>query len=132
VSEENETTFGMATCVAFIGVPDIAATIKWYEDIGFQCTGTNHIWEPGCELNWAELDWEGATFMLYPLDADFDTSVRHAGLYFQVNSIGIVQKLRGKVRILELVDKTFYGRKEVVFKDLNGFQVTFSCEPDND
>lgn len=120
----------MATCVPFIGVPNIAETIKWYEGIGFKCTGTNHIWEPDCNLNWAELAYEDARFMLYPYPFDMSSEVKYAGLYFLMDSIDpIIARLKEKARIIEINEETFYGRKEVVIKDLNGLQVTFSTEP---
>jgi hypothetical protein len=50
----------------FLPVPDITQTIKGYESIGFKCIDTNHTWEPDGELNWAQLDWEGASFMIGP------------------------------------------------------------------
>ena len=119
----------MAQCVPFLGVPDIAQTIKWYENIGFTCVGTNHYWEPDCELNWAQLEWQGATFMLYPYPLPMDAGYKYASLYFMTESIDeFIEHLNGKATIVEINEATFYGRKEVVFKDLNGFQVTFSCE----
>lgn len=120
----------MAKCIPFIRVPDIGATIKWYEAIGFQCTGTNHIWEPDCELNWAELNFQGATFMLYPQEAEKPISGRDAGLYFEMDTIdGIAVKIRSIVKEVEETDMTFYGRKEIGFEDLNGYSITFSCLP---
>jgi hypothetical protein len=65
--------------VPILKVPDIARTIEWYKSIGFECTGTNHIWEPGCELNWAELSWQDATFMLYPWEHENPSIVKDAG-----------------------------------------------------
>ena len=119
----------MTRCVPFIGVRDIAKTIQWYESIGFQCTGTNHIWEPDCELNWAELNLQGATFMLYLYPFETDPEIKYAGLYFQLESIdNLIQSLEGKAQIIEINENTFYGRKEIVFGDVNGFQVTFSSE----
>lgn len=121
----------MTKCVPFIRVPDIDETIKWYEAIGFQCTGTNHIWEPDCELNWAELNFQGATFMLYPQEHEKLLGTRDAGLYFDMETIdGLSEKLKGKVKVIEETEKTFYGRKEIGFEDLNGYSITFSCQPD--
>jgi uncharacterized glyoxalase superfamily protein PhnB len=118
----------MTTCVPFIRVSDIAETIKWYEAIGFNCRGTNHQWEPECELNWAEMEWQGATFMLYPDEGQLSKH-RDAGLYFKMDTIdGIADKLKTKIKILEETEETFYGRREVVFEDLNGYMITFSCE----
>ncbi len=124
----------MATCIPFFPVSDIAQTIKWYESIGFKCIGTNHIWEPDCELNWAELGWEGASFMIGP-DIRKNVSnvkeIKDASLFFNVESIDeIIENLKGKAEIVELNEETFYGRKEVTFIDINGFRITFSCEPD--
>lgn len=120
----------MANCTPFIGVPDIAQTIAWYESIGFTCTGTNHIWEPDCALNWAELDFRGARFMLLPYPLPIPSGPRYVGLYFELDSLdGLAEMLQGKAEIIEITDETFYGRKEIVFRDVNGFQVTFSCEP---
>lgn len=121
-----------AKCVPFLSVPDIAETIKWYEGIGFTCTGTNQIWEPGCELNWAELNWGGAVFMIGPDPRSVIREPKGIGLYFQAGSIDeMIRVLSEKnADIIEINPETFYGRKEVVFRDLNGLQVTFSCEPD--
>ena len=117
----------MTTCVPFLRVSDIAATIRWYENIGFKCTATNHLWEPDCELNWAEMEWQGSTFMLYPQDEERESKLRDAGLYFKMDTInGIAANLKGKVKIIEETNETFYGRKEVVFEDLNGYMITFS------
>jgi uncharacterized glyoxalase superfamily protein PhnB len=124
----------VATCIPFLAVLDIEQTIKWYEAIGFTCIGTNHIWEPGCELNWAHLDWEGASFMIGPdirKKASDANEIKDASLYFNMGSIDkIMEQLKDKVEIMELNEETFYGNKEVSFIDLNGFRITFSCEPD--
>ena len=97
----------MTTCVPFIRVSDIAETIKWYEAIGFKCNGTNHIWEPECELNWAEMEWQGATFMLYPQEG-MSSAIRDAGLYFKMDTIdGIAEKLKTKIKILKETEETF-------------------------
>lgn len=120
----------MATCISFLRVPDIAQTIAWYESIGFKCLGTHQ--EPGCALDWALLDWEGASFMLYPADDKLNSPVKDAGLYFSIESIDTITQTLQQVHahISEINPETEYGRKEIVFKDINGFQVTFSCEPD--
>lgn len=119
----------MATCISFLRVPDIHETIQWYKRIGFKCLGTHQ--EPGCELDWALLDWDGAGLMLYPDERSEVPKSKDAGLYFKMESIGELIELlkRVDVHIMEINDETAYGRREVVFKDLNGFQVTFSCEP---
>lgn len=119
----------MATCLSFLRVPDILQTFRWYEEIGFKCLGTHQ--EPGCDLDWALLDWDGAHFMLYP-DGDRDaTSQKDAGLYFTVPAVDtIIEVVKQKAEIIEITSATEYGMKEIVFRDINGFQVTFGCEVD--
>ena len=79
---------------------------------------TNHIWEPDCELNWAELEWEGATFMIGPDIRSVVPEMKGIGLEFQVESINeIIEVLKERVETIEINLETFYGRKEVRFKD---------------
>ncbi len=119
----------MAQCVPFLKVANITDTIQWYENIGFQCTATNHIWEPeDSELNWAEIAWEDATFMLGPDEREVIPEKKDTSLWFNVDSVDeIIEMLKNKniARGIEL--ETFYGRKVVSFIDLNGFDVSFSC-----
>lgn len=119
----------MTTCLSFLRVSDIAATIDWYQSIGFVCLGTHQ--EPGCALDWALLDLNGAQFMLYPEGRNEYAIQKDAGLYFMVDSIdGFIAAIKEHAEIIEINPQTAYGKKEIVFKDLNGFQVTFGCEPD--
>ena len=56
---------------------------------------------------------------------------KDAGLYFTVQSIeSVIKIVQEKAEIIEINNQTEYGMREVVFKDLNGFQVTFGCKPD--
>jgi uncharacterized glyoxalase superfamily protein PhnB len=120
----------MAVCIPFLGVSNMAQTVKWYIAIGFKCTGSSLDWEPQSPLTWAQLEWEGATFMLFPSEKEIlPGHVRDAGMYFKVNALnGLVEKLKQYARIIELTEKTFYGKQEVVFEDLNGFRITFSAD----
>jgi hypothetical protein len=117
----------MATCIAFLRVPDIAHTINWYQGIGFQCTGTHQ--EPGCELDWAMIAWKGAAFMLYP-GGRAAAQTKDAGLYLETESIDpMIQVLKERnADIIEINERTEYAKREIVIRDLNGFQVTFSCD----
>ena len=119
----------MAECVPFLQVRNISQTIKWYEGIGFKCTATNHIWEPDCELNWARLEWDGAAFMLGPNGQEQTSRSKDASLWFNIDDIeGIIETLKSKNIEMDIEPETFYGRKVVSFRDINGFDVSFSCE----
>ena len=119
----------MAVCIPFLGVPDIAKAITWYQDIGFSCTGSSRFWEPDKELTWAQLEWEGAAFMIFPSLKHNKNEVKDAGLYFKTSHVnGLVDKLKLHARIIELTEEPFTGKVEVVFEDLNSFRITFSCQ----
>jgi len=93
------------------------------------CLGTHE--EAGCGLNWAMMDLNGASFMLYPTLKNTLDLANNCGLYFKMTSItGFQQILEGKAKIIEIISETEYGRKEITFLDCYGFQVTFSSEPD--
>jgi catechol 2,3-dioxygenase-like lactoylglutathione lyase family enzyme len=117
----------MAMCLSFLRVPDIEKTLNWYLNLGFKCLGTHA--EPDCGLDWALLDWEGAQFMLYPEGKEDDGIIKDAGLYFIVDSIdALIEPIKARAEIIEINPETEYGKKEIVFKDLNGFQITFGCD----
>lgn len=121
----------MAQCVPFLKVADIAATIKWYETIGFACTATNHIWEPeDSELNWAEIAWQNATFMLGSDERQVSSEKKDTSLWFNVDTDNIntiIEMLKEKDISMNIEPETFYGRKVVSFVDINGFDISFSC-----
>ena len=118
----------MTECVPFLKVPNIEQTIKWYQDIGFECAATNHIWEPDCELNWARLEYDGAAFMIGPDERTTASDIKDSSLWFNVDSIdATVEILKSKNIQMNIEPETFYGRKVVSFKDINGFDISFSC-----
>ena len=74
------------------------------------------------------MDWKGAQFMLYP-EGQKTRDRRDAGLYFVVDSIdSIMDVIKAKAEVIEVNPGTEYGKKEIVFRDINGFQVTFGCD----
>ncbi|HTF20270.1 MAG TPA: glyoxalase superfamily protein [Chryseolinea sp.] len=115
-----------AQCLPFLRVPDVGSTVDWYKQIGFVCLATHE--EPGCGLDWALMDWRGAQFMLYP-EGQTTRDKKDAGLYFVVDSIdSIVDTIKANAGEVEINPQTEYGKKEIVFRDVNGFQVTFGCD----
>jgi hypothetical protein len=119
----------MAVCIPFLGVHNVEQTVIWYQSLGFQCTGSNRYWEPQApELTWAQLEWEKAAFMVFPFPDEKNNIVKDAGLFFRVSSLNdLVDRLKLYAKIIEINEEPFTGKKEVVFEDLNGFRITFSC-----
>jgi hypothetical protein len=118
----------MAVCIPFLGVTNIEQTVLWYQNLGFTCTGSNRYWNPEASLTWAQLEWEGAAFMLFPFPLEKNNQVKDAGLFFRVASLNdLVEKLKVSAKIIELTEEPFHNKTEVVFEDLNGFRITFTC-----
>lgn len=117
----------MTTLLPFIRVPDVAFAKAWYESIGFICLGTHE--GPGCGMDWAMMDFDGAHFMLYGQAENTVQNANNCGLYFKLDSIdGMTESLEGKAKIIEVMDRTEYGRHEITIHDCYGFQVTFSSD----
>lgn len=118
----------MTECVPFLKVPNVAQTIEWYQSIGFECTATNLIWEPDCELNWARMEWGGLAFMIGPDERTAISEGKDSSLWFNVETVDdIIQLLNRQGIETSIEPETFYGRKVVSFNDINGFDVHFSC-----
>ena len=107
----------MGVCIPFLGVTDIDRSVSWYISICFACTGNSLDFDPDAPLSWAQLEWEGAAFMLFPSEKEMIPGhIRDAGLYFKVHSLGgLVEQLKLRAWIIELTEQTFYGKQEVVF-----------------
>lgn len=119
----------MAVCIPFLGVTNIEQTVLWYESLGFKCTGSNRYWEPHAPaLTWAQLEWEGAAFMLFPFPAEKNNTVKDAGLFFRVAGLNdLVERLKTSAKIIELTEEPYLNKTEVVFEDINGFRITVTC-----
>lgn len=118
----------MTECVPYLKVENVEQTINWYKGIGFDCTATNQVWEPGCELNWARLEWDSAAFMIGPDERNAPAGAKDSALWFNVDSVDPIVKILERNHIkMDIEPATFYGRKVVSFRDINGFDVSFSC-----
>lgn len=75
------------------------------------------------------MEWEGAAFMLFYSGKPETGETKDAGLYFRVHSFnGLIEKLKHTARIIELTEQHESPTQQVVFEDLNGYRITFSCD----
>ncbi len=124
-----EISAAMVECLPFLLVQNINQTINWYQDVGFTCVATNQIWEPDGELNWARLEWKGAAFMIGPDVRNSFADQRDTGIWFNVDSVDDITDILEERNIkINIEPETFYGRKVVAFRDLNGYEISFSCK----
>jgi uncharacterized glyoxalase superfamily protein PhnB len=111
------------TVIPMIHVPDVRATADWYTSMGFEILGQNV--EDG-EMNWAKLSFGNSEVMLNAGGKPSNEPRREVDLYITADSIDeLYQRLKDQVQIVEDVHDTFYGMRELIIRDFNGFWITF-------
>lgn len=122
-----------------LSVPDIAATLRWYQAIGFTVTGSHGDDD---DLNWAAVAMDGFEVMFSRSPGG--EPVRGTGLWFRTSQLdahyarlrGIVmrqsrarllgQAIEGpRVTINGDLYTAFYGQREFSLRDPNGVDVNF-------
>jgi uncharacterized glyoxalase superfamily protein PhnB len=106
-----------------IHVPDVSATVDWYTSIGFKVVRQN---EEDGEINWAKLTFGNSEVMF---DAGGKPSTEHrreVDLYILTENVDdLYRRLKDRVQVAEGLDDAFYGMREFIIRDINGFWVTF-------
>ena len=106
-----------------IHVPDVSAAVEWYTSIGFSVVRTN---EEDGEANWAKLVYEGSQLMLTSGGKPSSAHRREVDLYVLSDSVDqLYDKFKDRAQVVEDLHDTFYGMREFVIRDLNGFWLTF-------
>jgi catechol 2,3-dioxygenase-like lactoylglutathione lyase family enzyme len=113
----------MPTITPMLHVPDIPATIAWYASIGFHVIDTA---EGEGEMTWAMLAYGEARVMFDCGGRASDAPRREADLYVEVEGVdGLFATLPQGVDVFEGPHDTFYGMREFIVRDNNGFWLTF-------
>ena len=109
--------------VPMIHVPDVRATVAWYEAVGFTLNGTN---EEDGEMNWALMSFGTGEVMFNEGGRASAEFRREVDLYVHVDDVDdLYRRLKGRVEVhVELYD-AFYGMREFIIRDLNRFWITF-------
>ena len=106
-----------------IHVPDVKATMAWYEAIGFSVVETN---EDEGVVDWALLSFGDGRVMFNAGGQTSAAERREVDLYLNTEDVrGLYQRLLHRVEIRKGLHDTFYGMREFIVRDLNGFWVTF-------
>ena len=110
--------------VPMIHVPDVRATVDWYLEIGFKVQNTYD--DGGDGLSFAILSSADSAVMFNSGGKSSDAWRREVDLYIYSDDVdALYEKLRSKVDIVEDLHDTFYGMREFILRDLNGFWITF-------
>jgi uncharacterized glyoxalase superfamily protein PhnB len=111
--------------VPMIHVPNVGTTADWYASIGFQIRSVNRECE-NSEIDWALLRLGQSDIMLNAGGLPSSARRREFDLYIHVDDLDELRnRLQGKAEIVEDLHDTFYGMREFIIRDCNGFWITF-------
>jgi uncharacterized glyoxalase superfamily protein PhnB len=111
------------TVVPMIHVADVAATIEWYVSIGFRLVRQN---EEDGEINWAKLSFGNSEVMFDSGGKANSDRRREVDLYIGTDDVDdLYRQLKDRVQVVEELHDTFYGMREFIVRDINGFWITF-------
>ncbi|WP_047488596.1 glyoxalase/bleomycin resistance/extradiol dioxygenase family protein [Terriglobus sp. TAA 43] len=112
-----------ARMVVMLHVPDVIGTASWYAELGFT---VHDIGRDGDEAVWALLSWRGAELTLSAGGHPPQHIRRSADLYIHTEDVdGLFDSMRNKAEVVEDPHDTFYGQREFILRDCNGFWITF-------
>jgi orotate phosphoribosyltransferase len=107
-----------------IHVPDVRATVEWYQSIGFSVINT--YGDDGEGLSFALLSFGRSMVMFNEGGKPGTSDRREVDLYVYSNGVDeIYQMLKDRADVVETPHDTFYGMREFVIRDLNRFWITF-------
>jgi uncharacterized glyoxalase superfamily protein PhnB len=111
-------------CVPMIHVPDVRATVEWYQGIGFEVVQTAAGDEDG--LSFAMLSF-GTSEVMFSSGGEASTARRReVDLYVYTEDVdGLHDRLKDRADVVEQPHDTFYGMRELIIRDLNRFWITF-------
>lgn len=111
--------------VPMIHVPDVRATVAWYEQIGFNVVATYGD-ETGENFSFAIVSF-GETQVMFNTDGETsDKRRREVDLYVYTDNVDeLYETLKDRVDVVEPPHDKFYGQREVIIRDLNRFWITF-------
>ena len=111
-----------------IHVPDVRATVEWYQQIGFGVVATYGLGDTD-NYSFAIVSF-GETWVMFSTDgATSDKWRREVDLYVYTDNVDeLYENLRERVDVVKPPHNTFYGMHELIIRDLNRFWITFGQE----
>jgi uncharacterized glyoxalase superfamily protein PhnB len=111
-----------------IHVPDVRATVEWYQSIGFDVFVTYDDGTPD-GLSFAIVSFGNGQVMFSADGKTSDKWRREVDLYVYTDDVDeVYERLKDRVDVVEAPHNTFYGMREVIIRDLNRFWITFGQE----
>jgi uncharacterized glyoxalase superfamily protein PhnB len=117
--------------VPMIHVPDVRSTVDWYRDIGFVATATYDDNDGG--FSFAMMSCGTGEVMFSSGGRPSTHHRREVDLYVYTQDVdGCFDRVRNRAEIVEGPHNMFYGMREFIVRDLNGFWITFGEEIPSD
>ncbi len=114
-----------AKVVPMIHVPNVAATVEWYRNVGFDVLDTFGNDSGG--LSFAILSFGKSQVMFNQGGRTSGERRREVDLYIHVDDVDAVyERLKEQVEVVHPINETFYGMREFIVRDLNRFWMTFA------
>jgi uncharacterized glyoxalase superfamily protein PhnB len=108
-----------------IHVLDVRATVDWYVDIGFKIVDTYD--DGGDGLSFAILELGNSEVMFNQGGQSSMQKRREVDLYIYTETIDeLFDRLKDRVEVVEPPHDQFYGMREFIIRDINGFWITFA------
>jgi uncharacterized glyoxalase superfamily protein PhnB len=112
--------------VSMIHVPDVRATVAWYQSVGFQTVNTYDNGTPD-GLSFAIMSFGEGQVMFNQGGESSDKRRREVDLYIYTEGVDeLYSRLKDRVDVVESPHDTFYGMRELIIRDLNRFWITFA------
>lgn len=110
--------------VPMIHVPDVAATVAWYRNIGFTVVETYGHDAEG--MSFAIVAFGDTQVMFSEGGTSSTQRRREVDLYVYTDDVEeVYQRLKDRVEVVEGLHDTFYGMRELIIRDVNRFWITF-------
>jgi uncharacterized glyoxalase superfamily protein PhnB len=107
-----------------IHVPDVGATVDWYQNIGFKVIDT--YGNEGEGLSFAMLSFGSSEVMFSEGGQPSTRNRREVDLYVYSDDVDdLYGRLKEQVEVVKSPHDTFYGMREFIVRDLNRFWITF-------
>jgi len=114
--------------VPMIHVPDVRATVEWYQQVGFDVVSTYELGDTD-NYSFAIVSF-GETWVMFSTGGSTsDKWRREVDLYVYTDNVDeLYEKLKERVDVVKPPHDTFYGQHELIVRDLNRFWITFGQE----
>ena len=111
--------------VPMIHVPDVRATVAWYRSVGFRLEETYA--DGGDGWSFAIMSFGDSQVMFNSGGTGSEARRREVDLYAYCADVdGQFDRLPDHIEVVEDLHDTFYGNREFIVRDVNGFWVTFA------